>query len=815
MRQNDTTISQNYYGFYRGIVIDNADPDSRGRVKVFLPEFATSIISNVGLPDDIDYEVKFVGTNPLLSGDALEYAKRVCKWAEQASPLVGSGSAGNLAGGKHPTVADGPAPSSVTPITIATAAKGANGAKGAKGAKGQSGPTGERVIVESDLPSGEPDFTRVPDVALKLFGDDPIIDFATLSAKSVASRIAAPINGEITVDGVSIPPAAPRELVGGKSNGKFSDVRTGRNVVSPLNNSLSPTSYPNATKGLFSVPNIGANVWVFFENNNPNCPVYFAYMYDQNDWGNIQNISKTSNGANYPRDGKDNVLRNKIVLNSRGGNIEIVDTQGAEKIKMSSYSGSTLELGNLSNIEIAAGNKDTIVSKDLFLTIKGTRNISTDKNSDENVDGDRYLKVGKQDQVTLDKYKEWSKIDNQLAFINASPNLLPTINLPNPSIISKDITLFPTTQEAIESLPKVNNEAASLVLNFFDIKIPEVKINVPVGVKLEPALSLSSQGATAIPSPKIAAIDGITQLLSSKLSSIEKEFGEGGSEIIQIAKHKTEIVGAVNNLRDSVRIIESGRSEIQRVSLDSYGSYPKYAPFQHVEPVAQLPFPCGTKSTTASKYSLIVGSGGVEIKTIGVLNISSKITTIAGSEELNLSSNHSVNIRGKCIVIGSSEGEEGGDSNGNALVLRNADQVVVDSNLGVSRNVVVGGGMSIEGNLCVRSVSAPVELQKTESIETFGETVPGKAIGWCQVDGVYITVYGGTVIGESINSLSAPNSIKIYTHNHNFRNLPLTLHESIIGIPDADEFNDSSLIVTANPVEHGMKDIVSESTIAQ
>lgn len=777
MRQNDTTISQNYYGFYRGIVIDNADPDSRGRVKVFLPEFATSIISNVGLPDDIDYEVKFVGTNPLLSGDALEYAKRVCKWAEQASPLVGSGSAGNLAGGKHPTVSDGPAPSSVTPRTTATAARGANGAKG------QRGITGKLGLPEPALPS-EPDLNKLSDNTLDLFGN---------------------IKPGITIDGVSTSPASSGEPVGSKKTGNFSNPGAGPNVVSPLNNTLSPTSYPNATKGLFSVPNIGANVWVFFENNNPNCPVYFAYMYDQNDWGNIQNISKTSNGADYPRDGKDNVLRNKIVLNSRGGNIEIVDTQGAEKIKMSSYSGSTLELGNLSNIEIAAGNKDTIVSKDLFLTIKGTRNISTDKNSDENVDGDRYLKVGKQSQVTIDKYIEWTKIDNQLAFINASPNLLPTINLPNPSIISKEIRLFPTPQKAIESLPKVNNEAASLVSDFFNIKIPEVKINVPVGAKLEPALSLSSQGATAIPSPKKAAIDGITQLLSSKLSSIEKEFGEGGSEIIQIAKHKTEIVGAVHNLRDSVRIIESGRSEIQRVSLDSNGSYPKYAPFQHVEPVAQLPFPCGTKSTTASKYSLIVGSGGVEIKTIGVLNISSKITTIAGSEELNLSSNHSVNIRGKCIVIGSSEGE---DSDGNALVLRNADQVVVDSNLGVSRNVVVGGGMSIEGNLCVRSVSAPVELQKTENIVTLGETVPGKAIGWCQVNDVYITVYGGTVIDGTINSKSAQDSIKIYTHHHNFRNLPLTLHDSIIGIPNADQFNNSSLIATANPVEHGMKDIV-------
>lgn len=779
MRQNDTAISQNYYGFYRGIVIDNSDPDSRGRVKVFLPEFATSIINKMGLPNDIDYEVKFVGTNPLLSGDNLEYAKRVCKWAEQASPLVGSGSAGNLAGGLNPTVSDGTAKTQVSPITQAVASKGANG-----------------NTVDFTLP--------VQDVA-DVF--NTANNFTALSSQGIINRL---VNG-LTLDNVGVSPGTAREPSSSKLQGNFPGIgpTSSTNVASPLNNSTSPTTYPNAAKGLFSVPNIGANVWVFFENNNPNCPVYFAYMYDQNDWGNIHNISETSNGLNYTRDGKDGVSRNKIVLNSRGGNLEIIDTQGAEKIKMSSYSGSTIELSNLSNIEIASGNKDTVVNKDSFTTIKGSRNLSTDKNSDENVDGDRYLKVGKQDQVTLDKYKEWAKIDKQLATINAAPNLIPTVNVPNPSIETKKITLFPTTQEAIESLPKVNNQAASVALDFFNIDIPEVNINVPIGLKLEPTLSPSSQDATAISSPKLAAVNGITQLLASQLSTIEKGLGEGGNEIIQIAKHKTEIIGAIHNIRDSVRIIADGKSEVQRIKIDSYGSYSKYAAFQHVEPVAQFPFPCGTSSTTASKYSLIVGSGGVEIKTIGVLNISSRITTIAGSDELNLSSAKSINIKGSCIVIGSNEE----DSN-STLILRDADQVVVDSNLGVSRNIIVGGGMSIEGNLCVRSVSAPVELQQTEYIETFGETVPGKAIGWCLVDGDYITVYGGTAIGGVGDLLSAPNSIKIYTHNHNFKNLPLTLHESIIDIPNVNEFNDPKTLVAANPVAHGMKKVVSTTSIS-
>ena len=128
MNSKDTTISQNYYGFYRGIVIDNADPDSRGRVKVFLPEFATSIINKVQLANDIDYEVKFVGTSPLLAGSALAYARSVCKWAEQASPLVGAGSAGYLANGVNPTVSDSGNRDAVTATTTSLTRKSAAGA---------------------------------------------------------------------------------------------------------------------------------------------------------------------------------------------------------------------------------------------------------------------------------------------------------------------------------------------------------------------------------------------------------------------------------------------------------------------------------------------------------------------------------------------------------------------------------------------------------------------------------------------------------------------------------------------------------------
>jgi len=300
----------------------------------------------------------------------------------------------------------------------------------------------------------------------------------------------------------------------------------------------------------------------------------------------------------------------------------------------------------------------------------------------------------------------------------------------------------------------------------------------------------------------MSLVEKFIPLFATQQALIESELGEGGNSITQIAKHKTETVGLIINNRQSVRTIKNGRAEISGVKVEPHGTYPKYKAYQHVEPVDQRPFVCGTSSTTASRYTILVGSGGIEIKTIGVLNLSSEITTIVGNGELNLSSQHSVNIRGKCIVIGSSE-----DGEDNAVVIRNSDQVVIDSNLGVSRNIIVGGGATIEGNLCVRSVSAPVEIQETELTEVYGETVPGQIIGWCFVAGVPTPVYGGTIAGPAI-----PNTILVYQHSHPFKNLPLKLHESIIGIAGPD-YNEPQEIVPHNPTGFGNKTIIPTATV--
>ena len=108
--------------------------------------------------------------------------------------------------------------------------------------------------------------------------------------------------------------------------------------------------------------------------------------------------------------------------------------------------------------------------------------------------------------------------------------------------------------------------------------------------------------------------------------------------------------------------------------------------------------------------------------------------------------------------------------------------------------------MSIEGQLCVKAISAPAEIQLTKEAQLYGEAVPGAIIGWCLVAGIPTLVYGGTIAGAAI-----PKSIKIYSHCHEFFNVPLTLHQSNINIADPEQFNNPKDVVAASPVQNGNK----------
>ena len=42
-----------HYGFFRGMVMQNNDPERRGRVKIAIPEFTSHLARDLGLSPDV------------------------------------------------------------------------------------------------------------------------------------------------------------------------------------------------------------------------------------------------------------------------------------------------------------------------------------------------------------------------------------------------------------------------------------------------------------------------------------------------------------------------------------------------------------------------------------------------------------------------------------------------------------------------------------------------------------------------------------------------------------------------------------------
>jgi hypothetical protein len=136
------------------------------------------------------------------------------------------------------------------------------------------------------------------------------------------------------------------------------------------------------------------------------------------------------------------------------------------------------------------------------------------------------------------------------------------------------------------------------------------------------------------------------------------------------------------------------------------------------------------------------------------------------------------------------------------LTLRNKNnrQVLVDGNLGVNQNVVIGGGLHVEGELSVQHITAPVEIQETEPVVVFSRLLSGLSF---TASGPWLHGGTGTI---TLTTDSNADKVQAYPHTHPFKNVPLKL------MKDKDEVRkvgakttDNQGMTAAIPVVHEKK----------
>ena len=293
-------------------------------------------------------------------------------------------------------------------------------------------------------------------------------------------------------------------------------------------------------------------------------------------------------------------------------------------------------------------------------------------------------------------------------------------------------------------------------------------------------MSPSTENGTWDAEDKQELVINRLQTINEDLIALEKQMGKGGNEIISITKNKIENIGLVLNDFPSIRVDKAGKIDTHEIAVFDKGvvAIQKERPLFEYVHVDNLPGGTHVQNIN-NKWNVQVGAGGVSIKSIGGVDIGGAITNVTG-QQTNIVSEEEVNIDAKTVNIAAE-----------MILLRNKKkrQVVVDGNLGVNQNVVVGGSLHVEGELSVHHITAPVEIQETEPVVLHGKILGGKTI----------TNGHGT-------SVDCDMAVQIYAHTHPFKNVPLKLMNSKDDVRKVGQAANQDERGSAIPVVHEKKD---------
>ncbi len=772
-------MKKEYIKNYLGIVVQNNDPLKRGRVKVWVPHVDMSVYDAWNNTQK-NKQFNFPGSNLLsdLSPDILDQLKVALPWAEQAMPIVGSGNSSGIynaildrgsISNKSEYLSEGLDFVEKAGKTEKDAAKKVvgewkdikkdklNSLKKEDGQPQEKGKKGPEPEADANVLGTKP---------AKLFQDKPLID-------------AFGASGQGYINNVSNPYAA----------------------------SYRPMSYANAAQGSFSIPNVGSHVWVFFENGDPLKPIVFAVSYGREDWKGIYDShmddtsvglspdypGKFENGVNkkdkdYKKSNDDMIYRGKYALNQRGGSFTIVNTVDREILNLTHFSGSFKEFNNYANVELAVNNDQKMVMGDQFVTVVGDKSEYTNGSLDHIILGDAIYKYG--DSKNMKKPLE--EIKKKMAEFHNKYNLPFEIKRSSIEIFGgKSGQEAPCPTCKGDGYVCVVNEADTLIAPYHDCGcayeiglIPNKHKHEKKKIDTKECLtcggtgkSPSTQDGKYRPNTVKSQFETAYAQLQKDLFDLEVLLGKGGDVITNIGKNQYVVIGSEMTDFASFRLDPAGKLVPMGVKIGSNTVYPVYGASPLIEKVHVDPPPTGSYTMSVGyKYGLLVGSGGISLKTTGPVEIGGSVTSMTGQQVVISSAN-------EVFIDGGARTHITGDTISLVPNRRNKyAQVFVGGNLEVDRNMIIRGGAHVEGELSFHHITAPLEYQATEPEVLGAHIVPDVRIG---------TVPGGLLIGIVVGPIviSVPhlvrgyceeNTLQVLTepHNHLFANAPMTLYDT-------------------------------------
>ena len=701
-------MHKKYTGFYLGYVVQNNDPDRAGKVKIFIPTLMPTL---AGIPEEIDKEDADIKIDfkdfSTLPAEVINKLKNILPWARQISPLIGSGASSSYNTESHTvTTVDNP----IQRLEFAKKLK----------AKGQ--------------PVNDPKST-----GFTLQQSDFI-----LSAGHTKDE---------TIDNVPVTP-----------------------TTDPDNSAMMPELYSNQAKGMFSIPSVGSLVWVFFETGEWDLPVYFGYHYSSSEWKSIYGADNEGfRGTDYPnnfennKEGGEQLLREKLIFNSRAGALSFTGTDYFPKINLSHRDGSFIQMDNSGYKQMIHGKSSEFILGDEFKTIKGDTTIRSYKNYNIICDQSFSVRTGSRNQEVYKKAKEVIaeraailskfKTDRTLGvdssnatFGNHKEKTDDSQRRPNPNLYtagggSKTSTTIKSiktlTPKEVKAASKSNPTGLTIppeTASYSNIKQLNVKGQLGLKGGERPPIKENSKAwassgnyrtnankvgwdtrSSVDRSPStaggsfnraegtsVAEIKNKLIEINKKLDDVLKNEGNGGDQSVEITKDYYMRVGAVSNDFPAVRVDPIGGIVFAGVVQGDNGASSIYKQTNLVEYTGNdSNFPCGNYTISCgNKFNIDAGTGGIILRTTGVSEIAGVTTKVSGLHLVELTTAGSMSIdAGKSLTI-----------TADILSLRQSKskQIALGGSVGVENNITVGGSAIVNGELYLQHVTAPAEIQTTD-----------------------------------------------------------------------------------------------------
>ena len=756
---------KNLNGFFRGIVVQNNDPDKLGRVKVFVPHLHMSLL-NI---EESDYNAEFYfgefGTNYQTKGknliDLTKYIDKIksrLPWAEISLPITGGGFSSFNSNNKSATVSD----SSIYENQISDE----NASTGSPyGAEFKENPPKDAFSSDSETPNA--------------LGSSYNAQAYYNSPKGMFGI--PQVNAKVWLFFLNGNPQNPVVFGYSPSSSTYNKIYDDTNYPSGYeNNDISNSENPeNEKRRQLTALNYKGGSLSFNGTDNDES---VSLCHDSGSHTEFNNSGKKS-----------------LII---GQNSKLVKGNQFSTVEDSSsiYIGEDSDIKVLGDIKIQAGNSNYAAAKKWKDTAEKIHSVKS-LHETEIASGD--------------------------SFFSSPLAKKSTENGPCPACSQgkKFKTLLggngdEKNNSAIDS-GKLNS-LKSLLLSKLGISPPSIKLNIN-DAKNESYPKTSDckvcGGSGKSPStmggnfPKDNRKDKIGEMYVNSTKDFfeaENSLGNGGNIMLNVTKDFFMSIGCASNDFDSIRINKEGAAHDLGMKLDaSKGLYPSQVTQSTVERVHVDKFPGGQFTVDAQNgINLKAGSGGVEFDTTGIFSIYGTVSEITG-EQVNISSNSGLNI-GTSEVL---------SLKAPTVSIESENQTHIKNNLALDGNVLCRGGMMVQGELFAQHITAPLCFQETEiQPELYGTSyaqAPRK-LGFIAVGTKFEALINGNLASVQIMTQPVPivttdmgqiaddGAIFVYPHKHVFRNLPLTLGTTYEEVRNNASGLDGNNIIDAAKIENGL-----------